>query len=75
MVLLLQVAQHAGFNETSDDQAQENQSIALNCRKDPEVNEQHENLRNLIDGNELAIINRLLSVEEPAGACAELLEL
>lgn len=68
MVLLLQVAQHAGFNETSDDHAPENQSIAGNCRRDPEVNEQNANFRNLINGNELAIINKLLSVEQPPGA-------
>lgn len=62
----------AGFNETCDNQAQENQSIAVNCGRDPEVNKQNTNFRNLINGNELAIINKLLSVEESVSACAEL---
>lgn len=61
-----------GFNEASDNQAQENQSIPVSCRTDPEVNEQDANFRNLIDGDELAIINKLLSVEESVRACAEL---
>lgn len=74
MVLLLQVAQHDGFNETSDNQAQEIQSITVSCRRDPEVNKQNANFRNLINGNELAIVNKVVLVEEPCGACAELLK-
>lgn len=54
------------FNETNDNQAQENQSIALSCRRDPEVNQQNANFRNLINGDELARTNKLLLVEEPA---------
>lgn len=44
----------------------------MNCRRDPEVNKQNANFRNLINGNELAIIDKLLSVEESVSACAEL---
>lgn len=43
----------------------------MSCRRDPEVNKQNANFRNLINGNELAIVNKLLLVEEPGGACAE----
>lgn len=44
--------------------------LAANCRRDPEVNKQNANFRNLMNGNELAIINKLLSVEEPALSCS-----
>lgn len=63
-----------GCNETNDNQAQENQSIAVSYRRDAEVNEQNANFRSLVNGNGLAIINELLVVGEAAGACAELLK-